>query len=292
MIALSPSRAALAAALTAALLLAACSSGNNKNTGNNSNTNAGVRPTQTPTRAAIATPPAAGAGGATPNTVAATPGPGTVVVTTPPPPATPSPDEQAAADKLKPLLLAQQDLPAEMKAWQGSPPATLSNGQYVQARPERATLEAQLKQTGRVVTVATGWAAPGGGNVTAATRTALTFSDFLAQYASVDGAKTACDFVFSQAQPTSTNASGDTSRVTPLTIDPTGDDFKAIRIDYEYTGVVGTPPPQPARLKQVFFVACWRHGTVVPTVLLVSLGQDPSLDDFKQLIKAQDGKLP
>jgi hypothetical protein len=192
--------------------------------------------------------------------------------------------------KLVPLLLKTPDLPSGEQGFQDSPVTQQDNRSYVQGRPTAESLAADLDKAGRIITLTSQWSKPGG-QVTPSLKTPLNVIDSLALYQNEDGAKTGCPFVFSQVQPTVASPNGDVTKTAPLDVGAVGDDFKAYRIDYTYNALLGSPTPAPVRLQQVFYAACWRRGVYVAVVSMGALNEDPSLDDFKQVLMAQDQKL-
>ncbi|HLZ73144.1 MAG TPA: hypothetical protein VKV26_24840 [Dehalococcoidia bacterium] len=276
-------------ALALAVLLAACSSGNNKPARQSVTATSAVTasaaaartasPAQTPANAALTPLPSGGSAAAAPA--------GSPLASATPPPAL-----QPVSDRLQPLFLKTGDLPAALQTWNYAAPVGLANSTYVQGKPNAAQLSQQLDREGRLGTFLAAWGNGSGQQATLQTHAESQLQDVLALYKSPDAAATGCPFVAQEIQPVVQSPNGDVTTTTPLDLPAAGHEFKAYHIDYRYTAAVGAAGSgATARLQQVFLLACWRRGDVVATVQLGALNQEPSQDEFKQIVAAQDKRL-
>jgi hypothetical protein len=238
--------------------------------------------TAAPTSAAAAST-AAAAGTSRPATPSATP-PRLGAISTP------NPVVQAAADKLTPLLLQQDNLPAGERAFvlQGTIPN--SNADYGRGRPDAATIQQRLDRDGRLGGVVRQWFATGG-PYTPAVHAQFTVDDVLSEFQTADGAKDGLALIFSDIKSASPGTQSTQAHTKPLDIGTIGDESQAYNIFCRQLVLNGTPTPTTQQLDESFNVAAWRRGTVVASVELGAINQDASLDDFKQLVQAQDQRL-
>jgi hypothetical protein len=197
----------------------------------------------------------------------------------------------APGDRLTPLALTTAELPQALQRWAHDPPRLLSNALYVQGQANAAQLSQQLDQSGRLGTVFDIWNNGQGQQVTLATHTEAAFQDVLALYTSTDAGMSGCPFVFQSVQPTLSTPNGNETTTVPLDVPATGHEFAAYISDFRYNALIGTATPATVRLQQVFYTACWRRGDVVVTVQLNAINQQPSKDEFMQLIATQDKKM-
>ncbi len=281
-------RASAVFALAAIALLAACSSSNNNK----------ARSTATTTRPAAAgasatrTPPSGQAPPGAPLTPLPSSGSASAPATTPASGATPSPQLQTAITRLTPLFLGTGALPAALQKWSYTAPVGLSNSIYVQGKPNAAQLSQQLDSEGRLGTLVAAWGNGSGQQATLQTHAETQLQDILALYTSADNGMKGCPFVSQNIQPLVQSPNGDVTTTTPLTMTAVGHEFAAYHIDFRYNAGIGAAGSgTTARLQQVFLLACWRRGDVVATVQLAALNEEPSMDEFAQIVTAQDKKL-
>lgn len=281
----------LAACLLAvAALLTACSSANNKGK------TATTAPTG-PAGAGSATAPSGAGGTPTPSPArpgtALTPLPGSSggAAASPVSSATPSPQLQTAVDKLTPLFIDTGALPQPLHSWTYTKPFAFENCLYVHGRPNADQLCQQLDKDGRLGTLVASWGNGSGQQATLQTHAETALQDILALYQSADAGASGCPFVFQDVQPQIQAPNGDVTTTTPLAIAAVGHEFKAYHVDYRYNAAGAGGGTTPARLQQVYLTACWRRGDVVATVQFSAINDEPSVDEFQQVIAAQDKKL-
>ncbi|HEY7295012.1 MAG TPA: hypothetical protein VH916_08205, partial [Dehalococcoidia bacterium] len=204
---------------------------------------------------------------------------------------TPSPQLQTATSRLTPLFITTGDLPPALQQWSFTKPLGFANCTYVQGRPNAKQLCQQLDQDGRLGTLIASWGNGAGQQATLQTHAETALQDVLALYQSADAATSGCPFVFQGVQPSTQAPNGDVTTTTTLDIPAVGNDFKAYHVDYRYNAAGAGGGSTPARLQQVYLTACWRRGDVVATMQLGALNDEPSVDEFKQAVAAQDKKL-
>ncbi|MHB8575143.1 MAG: hypothetical protein ACYDCQ_07400, partial [Dehalococcoidia bacterium] len=108
-----------------------------------------------------------------------------------------------------------------------------------------------------------------------------------------DGAKQGLAFVFAQVNQPQKSTNGDQISTSPLTPDPVGDETRAVRVDSNLTVAAanGNATPTFVRIRETFFNLSWRQGTVVCTLQLGTIDEDPSLGDMQALAKIQNDRL-
>jgi len=235
-----------------------------------------------------ATRPASAQGGGTSRSPAA--GSGTIVSGTPAAGATLEPKLASVAPKLLPLLLQAGDLPPAERDFQSTGIVAVSNAEYAHGQSDAAAVADQVSKAGRLGGLTEQWV-KAGVQLSADLHTTNSLTDSISAFDNEAGANENLATIFAGIKKEGSGSGCDTYQTTALDAGMVGDEGQAFRVDCLAVGLLGTPTPVPTPIRQVFYFAGWRRGMAIAIIQLVGINQEPSIDDFKQLLSAQDKKL-